>query len=226
MLDKKAFRSMSYGVYIVSSTTEYMAAGCVVNTPVQVTSSPARISVAVNNDNATAAVIRTAGKFSVVALSKDVDMGLIGTFGFKTSYEHKKFEQCAHAVDIQGLPYPTEGIVARFSVKVEQALDLGSHTLFVGEVVESESYGGEPMTYAYYHQVKGGKTPAKASSFSTDALEQDQTSQVAPAKEAGAKRVGWRCRMCGYTEWVDELPAGFTCPWCGRGAEFFDRVEE
>ena len=31
--------------------------------------------------------------------------------------------------------------------------------------IEAALDAGEPMTYAYYHLVKGGKTPPKASSY-------------------------------------------------------------
>lgn len=165
MVDKKAFRAMSYGVYIVSSATEWMSAGCVVNTAVQVTSSPAQVAVAVNKDNATAAVIRTAGAFSVAALSQDAPLAMIGTFGFKSSFDCRKFDEWPHAVDALGLPYPTQGVCARVSARVAHELDLGTHVLFVGEVAEARAGEGEPMTYAYYHQVKGGTTPPKASAY-------------------------------------------------------------
>ena len=113
---------------------------------------------------------------------------------------------------------------AWFSAKVVSELDLGTHVLFVGEVQECAKVtdAAAPMTYAFYHQVKGGKTPPKASSY----LGEEQ-SAVASAESNGAEqpKVAWRCTICGHMEYVDELPDDFVCPVCGVGKEFFERVE-
>ena len=75
------------------------------------------------------------------------------------------------------------------------------------------------MTYAYYHLVKGGKTPPKASSY----LGADEP--AATAAEAGTTRIAWRCTICGHIEYVDELPDDFECPICGMGKEVFEKIE-
>lgn len=218
MLDKKAFRSLSYGLYIVASKAQDKAAGCVANTVAQVTSSPLQVSVALNKDNVTTGVIQESGRFTATVLAQDATMELIGTFGFHSSVDTDKFAHCAHELDAAGIPYVSEQSVARFSAKVVDSLDLGSHILFIGEVDEAETTStGEPMTYAYYHQVKGGKTPPKASSYLGD----DQQSAKAPADKP---KVGWRCKVCGYIEYVDELPDDFTCPVCGMGKDMFEKI--
>ena len=48
MVDTSAFRTLSYGLYIVAAKADGRAAGCVVNTFQQVTSSPLLVSVALN----------------------------------------------------------------------------------------------------------------------------------------------------------------------------------
>lgn len=223
MLDTKAFRALSYGVYVIGSRSGSQQAGCVVNTVVQVTSKPARITVAVNKDNVTSEVIKAAGAFSAVALDETVPMEMIGTFGFRTSADTDKFSEWPSETDSQGMPYPTDHVVARFSAKVIQEVDLGSHVLFVADVVESEVMSAEPaMTYAYYHLVKGGKTPPKASSFSSEGDPAEEF--VATVDENG--RIGWRCQVCGHVEWVDELPEGYACPVCGVGPDMFERISE
>ena len=60
-------------------------AGCLINTAVQVTAEPPRISVAVNKENVTAGVIARAGAFTVTVVDKTADMPYIGNFGFRTS---------------------------------------------------------------------------------------------------------------------------------------------
>ena len=49
---------------------------------------------------------------------------------------------------------------------VNSHIDLGSHTIFLGDVVNSEVLKrGTPLTYRYYHEHLKGKTPPGAPSF-------------------------------------------------------------
>lgn len=149
-------------------------------------------------------------------------MDLIGAFGFRSSREFDKFATCAHELDAAEIPYVTSQGVARFSVRVEQVIDVGTHLLFVGEVEEAACLAdAEPMTYAYYHTVLRGKTPPKASSYQGDAA----PAEAAPAEPA-AERWGWQCTLCGYIEedYPDGLPEDYACPICGVGREMFERV--
>ena len=50
-MDMTAFFKMSYGLYVVSAQADGERAGCLINTAVQVTAEPPRISVAVNKEN-------------------------------------------------------------------------------------------------------------------------------------------------------------------------------
>lgn len=224
MFDKQAFHSLSYGMYVIGTRCDGRDYGCVANTFAQVTSSPLQVSVALNKDNATTAAVRQAGRFTASCLSEQADMQLIGTFGFHTSTELDKFAQHASARDEAGMPYVAEQCCAWFSARVVSELDLGTHVLFVGEVQECAKVAdaAAPMTYAFYHQVKGGKTPPKASSY----LGEEQPA-AAPAESTAAEqpKAAWRCTICGHMEYIDELPDDFVCPVCGVGKEFFERVE-
>ena len=196
MIDKIAFRSLSYGLYLVTAQDGEKQAGCVVNTFSQVTSSPAQASIAINKDNFTTGVITASGMFEVSVLAQDAPMELIGV---------------------------AEHTVAHFCVKVKQTMDLGTHLYIMGEVVESAVLSSEePMTYAYYHQVKGGKTPPKASSYEQPENAQEQKEE---SEGAAARTFAWRCTICGHIEYVDELPDDFVCPVCGVGKELFERIE-
>ena len=160
MIDRKAFRSLSSGLYLITAKAGDARCGCVVNTLVQVASEPATLSVSLNKENATTAAILESGRFAATVLAEDAPMELIGTFGFHTSADTDKFAACASAVDGAEVPYVTEHGLARFSVRVTETIDVGSHYLFVGVVEEAEVLSaGDPLTYAYYHAVKGGKTP-------------------------------------------------------------------
>lgn len=237
-MDKRALHAASYGVYIVTAEAEGAKAGCVINTFVQVTSTPARVTVALNKDNATTAAVSASGRFEVALLSQDAPMELIGRFGFRTSTDFDKFADTQWASDEHGVPYVSEHAVAHVGARVINTVDVGTHLVFVGEVDDAEVLAdGEALTYAYYRQVKGGKTPPKASSY--DAGEADGATAAptpaavagAPEAEAGASAEAkttskWRCQLCGYEVEVegDELPADFTCPLCGAGRELFTRI--
>lgn len=231
MIDKSAFHSLSYGMYVIGTRDEGASFGCVANTFAQVTSSPFQVSVALNKDNATTSAIRATRRFTASCLSEDASMELIGTFGFHTSTEFDKFARHASARDAADMPVLAESCCAWFSAKVVQEVDLGTHILFVGAVEDAKRVEGAaaPMTYAYYHQVKGGKTPPKASSYLGEEkpLKADGpgSSVVKAPTDPGASKIAWRCTVCGHIEYAEELPADYTCPVCGVGRELFERIE-
>ena len=207
-MDTKAFHKLSYGLYILTTSYNGKYAGCVVNTAMQVTSKPARISVTVNKENATEKMLEESCFFAVTALTQDAGMELIGKFGFQTSAETDKFAGFLTAVDENGVKYVTERAAARISCRVIRTVDLGSHVLFVGEVTGAETLdSAEPMTYAYYHQVKKGVTPKNSPAYQ---------------EEIGKK--GWRCSVCGYVLESEEIPADYVCPICGQGRDKLEKL--
>lgn len=209
-MDEKALYKLSYGLYVISSSFEGKDAGCVVNTLHQVTASPVQVSVALNKNNYTEEIIQKSGRFNAVVLTQNVDMEVIGTFGFYSSKDVEKFEKVPYVRDAHGIPSIKEHVAARLSCRVVNTLDVGSHVIFIGEVEEAEVLDHEEvMTYAYYHQVKNGKTPKNASSYQ------------APKEE---KKSGWRCTICGYIYEGDPLPEDYICPICGAPASVFEKV--
>ena len=165
-MDMTAFFKMSYGLYVVSAEADDARAACLVNTAVQVTASPARLSVAVNKENVTAGVIARAGAFAVTAVDMTADMPYLGNFGFRTSAGYDKFEKYGMERTESGVPFCAEHACALFSTKLVETVDVGTHYLFIGEVDEARKLSDEaPLTYAYYHSELKGKTPPKASSY-------------------------------------------------------------
>lgn len=207
-MDRKAFYKLSSGVYIISSDDGENRVGCVVNTVLQATSSPARLSVAVNKENFTCGVIGRSGLFGAMALAQDADMSVIQQFGFKTSADTDKFAGLEYKLDENGVAYLVNSIAARYSCKVTDSMDAGTHIIFLGEVTEAEVLSAsEPLTYAYYQSVKKGVTPPKAPSYS---------------EPEAAK--GWRCTVCGYIHESDTLPDDFICPVCGQPRAVFEKI--
>ena len=212
-MDLTAFFKLTYGLYVVSTYNNGRNAGCIVNTVTQVTAQPPRLAVAVNKQNTTAKWMIESGCFAATALTQTADMELIGKFGFQSSAEVEKFAGFETGRDALGLPYLKEHAAAHFSCKIVDKIDLGTHWLFIGEVVEAEKLlEEEPLTYSYYHRVLKGGTPKTAPSYKGEEISQES----APAQ---VKR--WRCSVCGYVYEGEQLPGDFTCPWCGQGADKF-----
>ena len=155
-MDLTAFFTMTSGLYVVSAEADGQKAGCVINTAVQVTATPPRISVAVNKENA----------FTVTAIDQTADMPYIGNFGFRTSADYDKFEKYGCETSAVGSPYSPQHACALFACNLVETVDVGTHFLFIGNVVDAERLSSEePLTYGYYHAVLKGKTPPKASSY-------------------------------------------------------------
>lgn len=208
MVDMKAFFAIEYGLYIVSTQYEGKSAGCIVNTLAQITVEPAQMTVVVHKDNYTAQLMEKSGYFAGVVLAKECTMDLIAKFGFASSRNTDKFAGISTKMDENDIPYIAEQVVARYSCKIVNKIDAGTHIIFVGEVSTAETVSNdEPLSYTYYHKVKKGTTPPKASSYK-------------PEEE----KKGYRCRVCGYIYEGEPLPDDFICPVCKKGAEFFDKL--
>jgi flavin reductase (DIM6/NTAB) family NADH-FMN oxidoreductase RutF len=165
-MDLKAFYRVTYGLYIVSSQKEGKNDGQIANTIFQVTSTPPTVAVSINKQNLTHEYIRASQVFSVSVLAQDTPLPFIGSFGFKSGRDVDKFQDINFKIGMSSAPIVLDHCLASIEGKVIQAVDCGSHTLFIGEVIDCAILAeGEPMTYAYYQQVKRGTTPKTAPSY-------------------------------------------------------------
>lgn len=165
-MDMTSFFKLSYGLYVVSTTWEGKNNGCVVNTVVQVTAEPPRLAVTVNKSCLTAELIGKSHKFNAVVLTQDAPIEFIGRFGFTQGRQKEKFDRGDTCIDENGLPYVKEHAAALFSCNVISSLDVGTHIIYVGEVVQAETLSDQPvLTYEYYHKNKKGTTPKSAPSY-------------------------------------------------------------
>ena len=168
-MNTKTLHQISYGMYIVSSRKGDRINGQTCNTVIQVSSEPPIISACINNANLTHDFIDNSGVFAVSILSQDTPLSLIGRFGFKSGREVDKFEGIDYKLGETKAPIVLDNTLAYLEAKVINSVDVGTHTIFIGELVGAESIQeGEPMTYAYYHQVKRGTTPKTAPSYHKD----------------------------------------------------------
>ena len=90
-MNKKVLRNLSYGVYAVSALGENRMSGCIANSIMQITSSPATLAVSMNHDNYTHECIEKSGMFAVSILSEKTDPNIISQLGFQSSRDVDKF---------------------------------------------------------------------------------------------------------------------------------------
>lgn len=202
-MDKNIFRKMSYGVYAVTAWMAGKPTGCIANSIMQITSSPATVAVSMNHNNYTNECIQKNGLFAVSVLAEDSDPGIIGTLGFQSGKEVDKFADLAFEVH-GNLPVISDSC-GYLVCKVIDKMETATHTVFLGEVVEAETFGNKnAMTYAYYHNVVKGKSPKNAPTY----IEEEP-------KEEGTK---WVCSVCQYRYDgeipFEELPDDYRCPIC------------
>jgi ferric-chelate reductase [NAD(P)H] len=165
-MNLQALRNLSYGLYVVASEKQGKLNAQIANTVIQVTSEPPAIAVCINKQNLTHEFITESKVFTASILSQDTPLSFIGHFGFKSGREVDKLKDVNYKLDEAKAPIVLDHSVAYLEAKVINQVDVGTHTIFIGEVVGADVLGeGEPMTYAYYHQVKRGTTPKTAPSY-------------------------------------------------------------
>jgi ferric-chelate reductase [NAD(P)H] len=168
-LNKEVFSHLSYGLYIVTSIMDGRFNGQIVNTVLQVTSEPPRVAVIINKNNLTHEFISKSKVFGASVLDTSTPMTFIGLFGFKSGRDVDKLSQSKFMEGSTGAPLVTEHCVSILEARVIDEVDVGSHTLFVGDVLSGEVLGtGEPLTYLYYHAHLRGKSPKNAPTYNPD----------------------------------------------------------
>ncbi|MBE5878344.1 MAG: flavin reductase [Lachnospiraceae bacterium] len=205
-MNKKAMYKLSYGLFVLTAREGAKDNGCIINTAIQAASTPNQISICVNKANYTHDMIMRTGAFTISVISQKASFELFEHFGFQTGREVEKFaDYAACARGENGIYYVTEGTNAYISVKVAKTEDLGSHTMFIGEITDMEVLSeDESVTYEYYmHHIK----PKPQDTGNT---EDGQTI--------------WRCTICGYEFVGEELPDDFICPLCKHPASDFEKV--
>ncbi len=165
-MNKKALYKVSYGMYVISSIMDEKINGQIANTVFQVTSEPPAVAVSINKQNLTHKYIQESKVFTVSILSKETPMKFIGRFGFKSGRELDKFKETDYKVGVTGAPVVLENIVGYLEAEVTDSLDAGTHTVFIGKIVDAEIIkDDEPMTYTYYHEIKKGTAPKTAPTY-------------------------------------------------------------
>ena len=205
-MDKKAMYKLSYGLFVLTAKEGEKDNGCIINTAIQAASAPNQISICVNKDNFTHDMVLKTGEFTVSVISQKADFQLFKHFGMQSGRDTDKFagfDKCKRGAN--GLYYITEGTNAYISVKVTKTEDLGSHTMFIGEITDMEVLSPDASaTYEYYQNEIKPKPQAVGTTEKGETI--------------------WRCTICGYEYVGEELPENFVCPLCKHPASDFEKI--
>lgn len=166
MINYEALFTLSYGLYIVSSGNKDKGNGFISNTVFQVTADPPQFAACCNKDNYTAEVIRESGVFATSVLKQDASASLIGKFGYKSGRDEDKMKELEIIYGKTGVPIVMNDTVAFIECTLKQTFDVGTHLIFVGELVQANIVDeAEPLTYDYYRKVKKGFAPKNAPTY-------------------------------------------------------------
>jgi len=236
MLQLESLFKLSYAVCIIGSKKGDEVNGCIVNTVFQLVPEPPMVAVSLNRESLTHEYILDSGIFAVSIISQKAPMHFIGKFGFRSGRDNDKFEQVNYRVGLTGGPIVLDNTVAFLEVEVVRSIDIVTHTLFIGKIVACETLDevSEPLTYAYYRDIKHGRTPRTAATFI-------KSQPVRQDKERTRQMQKYKCLMCGYVydpeagdpangveagTAFEDLPDDWVCPDCGVGKDEFEAVEE
>ena len=231
-MNRSALHKISYGLYIVTSGQEGKFNGQIANSIVQATSKPASLVICINKENYTHELIRQSRKFTVSIVSEAAPMTFIGLFGFKSGRDVDKLKDVKTKIGVTGVPIVLDYSIGFIEAELEGELDCGTHTIFVGRVIDADLTGeGRPMTYDYYQNVKGGKSPKTAPTFDQEA---------AAAKPGTQRAARYVCSVCGYVydpekgdpdnsiapgTGFEDIPDSWTCPICGAEKSQFEKEQ-
>ena len=229
-MNLKALQKLGYGLYVVCSRKGDKLNGQIANTLFQVCSEPPVIAVAINRQNLTHEFISKSRVFTGSILSQETPLPFIGNFGFKSGRQFDKFKDVQYKLGETLVPIVLDHALAYLEAKVLSQVEVGTHTVFLGEIVGGDVLkDGDPMTYAYYHQVKRGTTPKSAPSY------------VEETKKVVSSVLQYKCNVCGYIYDPEKgdsdggikrgtpfeaIPDGWVCPVCGAAKDMFAKMEE
>lgn len=152
---RSALDKVSYGLYILSSRKADAINGQCINTTFQLTDSPPRLAVCLNKNNLTHEYVMESGVFAISILSAD-DTEMVRRFGYKSGRALDKFDGVDYVTGRTGSPILKASLAfLECEILRDKAVDVGTHTLFVADVVAGRVFSDAPcLTYEYYRSRK------------------------------------------------------------------------
>ena len=200
-MDTKALSKIGYGLYVLTTNYDNIDNGCIINTVQQVTSEPLRLSIVVNKKNYTHDLILDSCVFNINVLTTETPFKVFEHFGFQSGRNVNKFAECEQELRaVNHVLYLPKHINAYFACRVVKSIDLGTHTMFIADVLDAVQVNDkESVTYDYYQK------------------------NIKPKKKV--TKGCWVCKVCGWVYEGEQLPDDIVCPLCKHGKEEFEYVE-
>lgn len=235
-VDLAALNTLTYGLYILTTAAGERHNGLVVNTVVQVAAEPCEVSVSINKQSYTCELLKRSRVFAVCVLEQETPLDFVGRFGFRSGRETDKFQGVRWYRGENGCPLLEERTLATIEATVVAEVDCGSHMIFIGRVTAARQIKtGIPLTYAYYREVKGGRTGKGAATYAASRVGEEKARD-----ERQGKMRKYVCAVCGYVydpeagdpdngiapgTPFEKLPDTWVCPVCGAGKDQFEPGE-
>lgn len=237
--------TLSYGMYIVATGNKFSRNAYIANTVFQVSSEPAKLAISAHKENSTTDLLLETGYFTVSVLHQQTNKTLIQNLGYKQGNKDK-FNGLSYFYTENDVPVITNDSAAWFECRISGKIDVGSHWVIIGEVLQAETLREDlpVLTYEYYRQVYKASSPENAPThISPDHLQQashsqnDQSDIQQVSYELNPSK--YKCLMCSYVydplkgdilaevapgTSFDDLPDDWTCPVCGVGKDLFEEI--
>jgi rubredoxin/flavin reductase (DIM6/NTAB) family NADH-FMN oxidoreductase RutF len=244
-MNLKALWDLTYGVYVIGSIKGGKLNAQIANTVLQLTAEPPVVAVSINKKNLTWEYIHEGKVFTASTLCQETPLPFIGGFGFKSGRDADKLAGTEYKIGVTGAPVVLENSASYLEVRVDKEVDVGTHVLFIGEVVAADVVSHKTvMTYAYYQQVKRGVTPAAAPTYAPGKSAAAQTlvevKKPVEEKKEVTTMAKYKCSVCGYIydpalgdpdggikpgTPFEALPDNWSCPVCGASKGDFEKLE-
>ncbi len=231
MSKRDAFFKMTYGLYLISCTDGEEHNAYIANTAFQVSSQPPRFAISCHKENYSSPMIERGKAFGISVLQQDTPLEFIQRYGYQSAHKEKKFGRLNYKRGKTGVPVVYDYSVAYFECRLVEQVDVGTHWLFIGELVD---YGmlsrlDEPLDYAWYRREHKAASPSKAPTYvpeEGEAMPGSEVLQGAP----------YACGVCEYVynpargdvaagvspgTPFEDLPHDWVCPVCGAGKMVF-----
>lgn len=222
-MENTIFDKMANGVYLLSTHDGGKLNGCIIDTCMQVTHDPKRVAVVVMKSNFTNEMIGKAGVFALSVFDRSVEKDTIARFGYQSGRNADKFAGIDYALDVNGCPYIKWQTCGMLSCKVAGAVDLGTHVMFIGDVVATDMFSNrDAELYSDYQRELNVKMVKQ---------------EAAPVADTGKPK--YVCDVCGYVydpakgdpdggiapgTAFEDIPDNWVCPVCHKGKKHFRRV--
>ena len=199
-MDTKALSKIGYGLYVLTTNYDNIDNGCIINTVQQVTGDPLRLSIVVNKNNYTHDLILDSCVFNINVLTTETPFKVFEHFGFQSGRNVNKFADCEQDLRaVNNVLYLPKHINAYFACRVMKSIDLGTHTMFIADVLDAVKVNDlDSVTYDYYQK------------------------NIKPKKKV--TKGCWVCKVCGWVYEGERLPDDIVCPICKHGKEEFEYV--